>query len=145
MSDEQKAQAAEALLDAFRQQVPLRPERLPTFMEITGYPHYEDVCSNLLAFFFDPRKPHGLGTLCLDALAQVGGIEDQAGTLGRNVQVGREDPTDAGRIDILIQSDSHAVLIENKVFHGIFNPFDDYAKYLDALPQCHKYRFSSHP
>ena len=36
MSDEQKVQAAEAILDAFSQQVPLRPERLPTFMEITG-------------------------------------------------------------------------------------------------------------
>ena len=141
MSDNQRAQTAEALLDAFSQQVPLRPERLPTFMEITGYPHYENVCSNILAFFFNPDNPHGLGTLFLDALAQVGDIKDQAGTLGRNVQVGREDPTDAGRIDILIQSDSHAVLIENKIFWGGDNPLDDYAKYLDSLPQCHKYRF----
>lgn len=141
MSDNQRAQTAEALLDAFSQQVPLRPERLPTFMEITRYPHYEDVCSNILAFFFDPDNPHGLETLFLDALAQVGDIEDKAGTLGRNVQVGREDPTDAGRIDILIQSDSHAVLIENKIFRPVDNPLDDYAKYLDSLPQCHKYRF----
>ena len=141
MSDNQRAQTAEALLDAFSQQVPLRPERLPTFMEITRYPHYENVCSNILAFFFDPDNPHGLGTLFLDALVQVGGIEDQAGTLGRNVQVGREEPTDVGRIDILIQSDSHAVLIENKIFRPVDNPLDDYAKYLDSLPQCHKYRF----
>ena len=142
MSDEQKAQAAAALLDAFCQQASSRPERLPTFMEITRYPHYEDVCSNILAFFFDPDNPHGLGTLFLDALVRVGGIEDQGGIFGRNVRVDREEHTDAGNfIDILIQSDSHVLLIENKIFHGIVNPFDDYAKHLDSLPQCHKYRF----
>ncbi len=142
MSDNQRAQADEALLDAFSQQVPLRPERLPTFMEITRYPHYEDVCSNILAFFFDPDNPHGLGTLFLDALVRVGGIEDQGGVFGRNVRVDREEPTDAGNfIDILIQSDIHAVLVENKIFQGVDNPLDDYAKYLDSLPKCHKYRF----
>ena len=142
MSDEQKAQAAAALLDAFCQQALSRSERLPTFMEIARYPHYEDVCSNILAFFLDPDNPHGLGTLFLDALVRVGGIEDQGGIFGGNVRVDREERTDAGNfIDILIQSDSHVLLIENKIFHGIVNPFDDYAKHLDSLPQCHKYRF----
>lgn len=127
-------QAAEALLDEFRQQVPRRPKRLPTFMEITGYPHYENVCSNILAFFFDPGNPHGLGTLFLDALAQVGGIEDQEEVIGSNVEVDTQVCTDAGNfIDILILSDSHVILIENKIFYGIHNPFADYAKHLDSL------------
>ena len=82
MSDKWKA-----LLDEFRQEVPRRPERLPTFMEVAGYPHYENVCSNILAFFFDPSKPHGLGTLFLDALARVGGIKDQEGTISGNVHI----------------------------------------------------------
>ena len=46
----------------------------------------------------------------------------------------REARTDVGnRIDILIQSDSHVILIENKIFHGADNPFHDYAAYAEAL------------
>ncbi len=142
MSDNDLVQAAEALLDAFRQQVPPPPERPPTFMEITRYPHYEDVCSNILAFFFDPSKPHGLGRLFLDALVRVGGIEGSEGRIGVNVRIDREKYTEAGnRIDILIQSDSHAILIENKIYHDIANPFADYAKHLDSFGQRHKHKF----
>ena len=36
-------------------------------------------------------------------------------------------------IDILMKSDSRAVLIENKIFAAVNNPFDDYATYLDLL------------
>ena len=128
------------LLDEFRK-LPPRPERLPTFMEITGYPHYENVCSNILAFLFDPKKPHGLGTLFLDALARIGDIQDQE-TIASNVSVEREEHTDAGnRIDLLIQSDSHAILIENKIWASINNPFCDYAAHLDSLPQATKPKF----
>ena len=138
MSDKWKA-----LLDEFRQEVPRRPERLPTFMEVAGYPHYENVCSNILAFFFDPSKPHGLGTLFLDALARVGGIKDQEGKISGNVHIHREKRTDAGNfIDILIQSDNHAILIENKIFAGTdYNPLDDYAKHLSSLQQSYKCKF----
>ncbi len=36
-------------------------------------------------------------------------------------------------IDILMKSDSRAVLFENKIFAAVNNPFDDYATYLDLL------------
>lgn len=144
MSTDKEVGDFETLLSAFRQQVPERPERLPTFLEITRYPHYEDVCSNILEFYLDPKKPHGLGTLFVDALACIGGIEHQQG-MWDNVEVTREEYTEAGnRIDILIQSDSHAVLIENKIFAGPDNPFADYAKHLDdskRFPQDHKFKF----
>ena len=53
-------------------------------MEIGGYPHYENVCSNFLAFFFNPERPHGLGSLFLDALVGSVGIESVEGEgLGR--------------------------------------------------------------
>lgn len=131
------------LLDEF-ERLPVRTERLPTLMEVAGYPHYENVCSNILAFFFDPERPHGLGTLFLDAIARTGGIQGQEGTIGSNVLVDREVTTDAGnRVDILIQSDSHTILIENKIFAGVANPFDDYAAYLNSLQpiERHRYKF----
>ena len=133
MSDEWNAEAAEALLEEFRQQVPPRPERPPTLMEISGYPHYENVCSNILAFFFDPSKPHGLGTLFLDALAEVGSVKDLDLTIGANVTVETEVHTEChNRIDILIESNTHVMLIENKIFHQIANPFEDYVKHVES-------------
>ena len=56
-----------------------------------------------------------------------------------NVSVEREVLTDSGnRIDILIESDTHTVLIENKIFASVTNPFADYADYLDRrTPESH--------
>lgn len=103
-------------------------------MEIAGYPHYENVCSNILAFFLEPGRPHGPGTLFLDAIAQIGAIQNQGEAIDSNISVDREARTDAGnQIDILVQSDSHVILIENKIFAGVDNPFCDYAAYAEAL------------
>ncbi len=80
---------ATKLLDEFKK-LPGRVERPRTFMEIAGYPHYENACSNILAFFMDPEEPHGLGTLVLDALAVVGDIAAADIGVGGNVSVERE-------------------------------------------------------
>jgi hypothetical protein len=108
-------------------------------MEIAGYPHYENVCSNILAFFMDPEESHGLKTLVLDALASAGNIAAANEGVGGNVSVKREVGTDAGnRIDILITSDTHAILIENKIYAVASNPFDDYSAYLDQISDGRK-------
>ena len=127
------ARAAAALLDELgRLSAPV--ERSQTFMEIGGYPHYENVCSNFLRFFLDPARPHGLGSLFVDALLDSVGVGDWNEDLGGNISVEREASTAEGnRIDILIKSDSHAVLIENKICAAVANPFDDYAEYLNNL------------
>ena len=130
------------LLDEFRK-LPPHPDRRPTFMEIAGCEHKENACSDILAFFLDPARPHGLGTLFLDALARTGGIQNQEAIAG-NVKVDREELTEDGnRIDLLIQSNSDAILIENKIFAGVGNPLGDYAKYLDCLKPTgrHKHKF----
>lgn len=127
-----RLESFEALLDEFGR-LPGRVARPPTFMEIAGYPHYENACSNILAFFMDPEESHGLGTLVLDALASAGGIADAEG-VGGNVSVDREVVTEAGnRIDILVTSDEHAILIENKIHAAANNPFYDYAAHFDRI------------
>ena len=75
--------AAALLLDRL-QKLPRRVERPRTFMEIGGYAHSENVCSNLLAFFFDPGAPHGLGSLFLDALLDS---SDSAGDARRDGRI----------------------------------------------------------
>ncbi|MBA2512592.1 MAG: PD-(D/E)XK nuclease family protein [Rubrobacteraceae bacterium] len=126
--------AATKLLDDFKK-LPGRVERPRTFMEIAGYPHYENVCSNILAFFMDPEESHGLGTLVLDALTSVGNDAEADTGIGGSISVEREVGTDRGRIDILITSDDHAILIENKIHAGVSNPFDDYDAHLDYIAE----------
>jgi hypothetical protein len=123
--------ALRALLDDFNK-LSTQARRPPTFMEIAGYPHYENACSNILAYFLDPAEPHGLGTLVLDALADAAGISTWDKGAGGNVFVEREVLTGNGnRIDVLVETDAHAILIENKIYAAVENPFDDYADYLD--------------
>jgi|SRR5215212_1408802 len=98
----------EALLNDFAK-LPTHEDRPLTFMEIAGYPHYEHVCSNILAYFLDPEQQHGLGTLVLDALMDVGESGPSNEGMRSNLSVEREVYTDAGnRIDIFIESDTHA-------------------------------------
>ena len=39
-----------------------------TFLDISGFPHYENVCSNILKFFFSSDELHGLKDLLVRAL-----------------------------------------------------------------------------
>lgn len=128
-------QAATELLDAFRV-LPSHAERPRTFMEIADYPHYENACSNILAFFTDPEESHGLGTLVLDALVHTGNFVAPDEKIGKSIRVEREVLTDeSNRIDILITSESHAILVENKIRARVDNPFSNYAAYLDRIAE----------
>ena len=98
----------------------------PTIFEISGYPHFENVCSNILAFFFDPNNPHGLGDLFLNSLLETVDIKDRQSS----IEVVREQPTKEGRIDLLISSDTHMIAIENKVNAQLNNPLGDYLDHI---------------
>lgn len=108
--------------------------RQQTFMEIAGYPHFENVCSNILAFYFNPANEHGFRTLLLDSLNTL--IEPKLEIIdSSNIEVRREEPTsEAKRIDLLIYSDDFVIGIENKVYATAnYSPFCDYARHLDSL------------
>ncbi len=99
-------------------------------MEVSGYPHYENVASNLLGFFFQPDTEHGLGDLLLRAFASAAcGLEFE----GSNVaEIYREVSTEAGgRLDLLIKAGGLVIGIENKIFHHANNDFADYARLID--------------
>ena len=101
-------------------------------MEIAGYPHFENVCSNILAFYLQPSNNHGLGTLFLDVLATLVNAEIEID--GQAVDVRREELTDnQNRIDLVIESDNYIFGIENKIYADPYNPFCDYSQYLESL------------
>jgi PD-(D/E)XK nuclease superfamily len=124
------------LLEGLKKLPPLQ-SREKTFMEIAGYPHFENVCSNILAFYLNPNNEHGFGTLLLDALARV--INEEIKTNEQSIQVKREVITDGKkRIDLVIESDDYVLAIENKIFASIDNPFQDYSEYLEKLSKGRK-------
>ncbi len=101
-------------------------------MEIAGYPHFENVCSNILSFYLQPINEHGFGTLFLDVLATF--IDEEILIAGQSVEVRREELTGRGnRIDLVIESENYVFGIENKIYAPENNPFWDYSEHLDSL------------
>ena len=101
-----------------------------TFFDVSGYPHYENVMSNILAFFFNPNEEHGFKDLWIKSL-----IECYNKTAGKTISLGsvetveREIVTDEGkRIDIVIALDNAAIAIENKIFAPVNNDLGSYHK-----------------
>jgi len=94
-------------------------------MEVSGYPHYENVASNILAFYFNPSAEHGLKDLLVSAFLKMAGRQDLS--LPSRVKVHREFDTGAGRLDLVIESDAFLIAIENKIFHWLANDLEQYA------------------
>lgn len=120
----------ELLLRDF-EKIPLIPESVPTIIEIAGFPHYENVCSNILAYYFDTSNPHGLKSLMLRSLLDCV-KNDLYSKIDETVDVIREQPTHSQkRIDIVIKTEELVIAIENKIYAGIYNDFYDYSRYID--------------
>ncbi len=114
----------------------LLPETIKSesIFDIAGYPHYENVSSNILAFYLNPNNEHGLGNLLFSSLMNLSGGSE---THQDNVQVSREVSTKkGGRLDIVIETDNQIIGIENKIFHHLNNDLDNYSKTIDdwAIP-----------
>lgn len=109
--------------------VPPSPELEETIFEIAGYPHYENVASNILKFFIDPKQNHGLGTLVLESLLRAS-HQPVSESDPQDIAVTREEPTESGRLDLFVVTTSLVVGVENKLFHDVNNPFAEYAKFV---------------
>lgn len=133
-------QASERYLEDYRQlledsaDLQILIERPPTFIEIARYHRRENAYSNILAFFMNPKEPHGFGTLALDAFAHAGGLIGEGESVGKILSVEREVTVDERkRIDLLIETDAHVILIENKIDARSDNPFSEYSAYVDQM------------
>lgn len=104
-----------------------RHKRKKTFMEISGYPHYENVCSNILKFYLDPSNEHGLNDLVLNSLLHLIDKDFQFDIDLEQIEVFREHRTiNDNRLDLLILTDNYSIGIENKIFHHLHNDLTDY-------------------
>jgi hypothetical protein len=103
------------------------PHRETNIFSIGGQGYYENPTSDLLAFFLDPEREHGLGDLMLSCLVEL--LLHSPPLLKLENRAQREYPTQGhNRIDILLDGSGWVIAIENKVRHGPVNPFAEYRK-----------------
>jgi hypothetical protein len=101
-----------------------------TFLEIAGYPHLENIASNILEFFFDTQEEHQFETLFLESLLETAGQTFNPADLDVD-STEREAFTQANtRLDLVISTPTLLIGIENKLFHQVNNDFKIYGKHL---------------
>jgi len=124
------------LIDDFNK-LPKSEKILPTYLEISGQPHFENVCSNFLAYYFNTNESHGLKDLVLKSFIEcfdeklLDEYDIETINIERELYVDEQK-----RIDIVIECNDLVITIENKIYHILNNRLDLYEqsikrKYLD--------------
>ena len=115
------------------------PKTSRSIFDVAGNPHYENVCSNILAFYFDPNNEHGLGQLFYSCVMSLTGADEVQPDSFQNFRVHREFRTKNNkRIDLLIETDSQVIAIENKLYATVYNPLDEYGDALEERAKRHQ-------
>ena len=110
-----------------------KSRREQTFMEVAGYPHYENVCSNILAFYLDANGEHKMGTLMLESLFDLAPEQTSPIDL-ESFNIEREYTTPKNqRIDLVLEGGTHVIAIENKVYHWLANDLSHYSETVESL------------
>ena len=132
MSEETDEEKFNELLEGFNK-LKFNEITNPTFLEIMKHPDRETVWSNILVFYFDPKREHKLDDLMLKSFFEALG-ENIEITNFNAIKVWPEFPTpNHKRIDLVIEADNFVIGIENKVNHLCNNPFEDYANKIDDI------------
>jgi len=114
----------------------IRPKKEKTLFSLGGRGHYENPVSDLLAFFLDPAEIHGLGPLFLRAFLECLADESLLQLSLDGVKITREESTNnQNRIDLVVRGSGWMLLIENKIYHWVANPLDDYERHFTELNQ----------
>jgi hypothetical protein len=117
----------EKLIEEFKQIPKIIPQT--TYLDICRYPgnRFEEICSRILAFFFQPTNEHGLNDLFLQSLFDVISKENTLRIVNNQITVDTEVQTEDGkRLDILILSTDFIIGIENKIYAPLYNPLPTY-------------------
>ncbi|MFR9543082.1 MAG: PD-(D/E)XK nuclease family protein, partial [Rikenellaceae bacterium] len=123
--------------------IPKSSKSIKTLFDVMKQPHLENVWSNIYAFFFNPEEDHGFGNLFLRTLVELI-KEKQYGRdftemIDEYIDVKTEDSTeDSKRLDVALQSDNCAILIENKVYADLYNNLGVYWRNYPQYDENHK-------
>jgi len=117
-------------------EIPKIKKKPKTFLGIAKQPHYENVLSNIYAFYFNVNEEHGFGDLFLKSLVECiegSELKDRNFKDFTDFDIETEYYTEGigltgkkGYIDLLLYNNKQAIIIENKVNHHFDNDLDDY-------------------
>lgn len=134
-------------LNELVENLPELPKERKNIFDISGFPNWENVNSNFLAFYIQENEEHNFERLFLNSLincieSEVSDVKLAEQTFEAPYTVYREYSTNKrGRIDILIKSENNnkevdaenedseaawALIIENKIDHELHNNLNDY-------------------
>ncbi len=115
-------------------------EEPESFLKITGYAHIENLHSNILSYYLNPYKKHGLGMLFWHSL--MDSLNFNINKSSSIIEISREVRTKKNnRIDIVIIANDFILGIENKINHDLNNDLEDYLSQLQELSK-EKYNIS---
>lgn len=112
--------------------IPIIKGKPKTFLGIAKQPHYENVLSNIYAFYFDINGVHKLKDLFIKSLLELINtsslVKDNIvfETFSNYEIITEYGTVNQKRIDILLQNNEQAIIIENKVYHELNNDLDEY-------------------
>ena len=133
------------------------PKEEKTFMGICQYPgsRFEEVCSRILAFYFNPNEEHGLRDLWFRALNQCKCMKQEGEySKPQKIDFVLEEHTysvegyENKRIDIVIEADNTVYAIENKIGAQLYNDLSIYSKHIEekykSYPKKEKIILTAH-
>ena len=132
-------------IENFIEQLPEVPIERKNLISIAGYPKWENVNSNLLAFYFDKNEEHGFLRLFFNSLLEICELkikeeiniemDIEIDIFETDYTVEREVFTENDkRIDILLKEENEeedtipnwAIIIENKILQDLYNDLLEY-------------------
>ncbi|MBP3725963.1 MAG: PD-(D/E)XK nuclease family protein [Bacteroidaceae bacterium] len=112
--------------------LPKKRTHKETLLDIAGIDHLENHWSDIYAYFFNPKASHGLSRLFIDSLQDIlCSKTEQSPLMMKSFSVLREcgvqdEKGNTKRIDLLLQNEDEAIIIENKVYAALYNRLDLY-------------------
>lgn len=112
--------------------LPKKRTHKETLLNIAGIDHLENHWSDIYAYFFNPKASHGLSRLFIDSLQDIlCSKTEQSPLMMKSFSVLREcgvqdEKSNTKRIDLLLQNEDEAIIIENKVYAALYNRLDLY-------------------
>lgn len=112
-----------------------------TLLDIAGINHLENHWSYIYMYFFNPQASHGFSRLFIDTFQEI--ISKKTGKPLLSMEyfyVTREEAVqdeqgNSKRIDLLLQNEKEAIIIENKVYATLYNRLDLYWSKPTALDE----------
>lgn len=113
-----------------------KEEREMTFLELCHYPgeRFEEICSRILEFFFQPNNKHGFRDLWFKSLCHIINVycDDVFEMKTRTEEYTLNSEQEKGKkIDIILETPTLVVAIENKIGADLYNPLDVYKEHID--------------